>query len=358
MLPLLRLRGQLSLPQKYSVDRSVQRKGSAYAIVLICVVLHSLLLCTDLLAAEWSAIANAKTIITDNVFELSASRRLAYSEDPSQPVRVSVGQPSDVVWEPSLDVRRTSTSALGDSEISLKGDGFLYTNNPIFNHGDYRLQLRQQVASNTWVLLRYRYVPNLFLGPNIERHSGNRLIQEERVTEHAWRMHLEQKLNDRWTATLMGRYGLRLYNEVFSERDTKFYSVGPSIRFQVTSWAALTLDYLYERGLADGRNEPQFADDVSYHQHFVSFGTLFTLTERLSLDLIYVYRLKQFTSSIAGDLFNGTQDQLHQGTAEVHYKLSPAAQVTVGFQRTQRSSSSELRGFFNTNLSLGLQYQF
>ena len=71
-----------------------------------------------------------------------------------------------------------------------------------------------------------------------------------------------------------------------------------------------------------------------------------------------MYRLKQFTSSIVGDVFNGTHDHLHQGTVEVKYKLSPAARLSLGFQRTQRTSSSELRSFFNTNLSLGLQYQF
>ncbi len=330
----------------------------AYAIVLLGVLLLSLFFYSNLPAAEWSAITEAKTIYTDNVFELSASRRLAFSDDPSQPVRVSVGQPSDFVWVPSLDVRRTSSSALGVSEISVKGEGFLYTNNPIFNHGDYRFQVQQQVSPNTSVLFRYRYVPNLFLGPNFERQSGSRLIQEERVTEHAWRMQLEQKLNDRWTAMLMGRYGLRFYNEVFSERDTTFYSVGPSVRFQAFSWLALTLDYIYERGLADGRNEPQFKDDVSYHQHFFSFGTQFTLTERFSLELNYVYRWKEFTSTIAGDPFNGTTDRLNQGTAQLHYKLSPAARLTAGFQRTQRASSLDARSFFNTNGSLGVQYRF
>ena len=336
----------------------VQNKRRADIALLLGVCVLSLLLCADSSAAEWSAIAEAKTIFTDNVFELSASRRLTFSEDPSQPVRVSVGQPSDVVWQPSIDVRRTSTSALGTTQLSFKGDRFIYTNNPIFNHGDYRFQVEQQVAAKTSVQFRYRYVPDLFLGPNFERQSGNRLIQEERVTEHAWRMQLEQKLDDRWTATLMGRFGLRLYNEAFSERDTEFYSVGPSVRFQAFSWMALTLGYIYERGLADGRNEPQFMDDVSYRQHFFSFGTLFTLMERFSLELIYAYRFKQFTSVIVGDVFNGTTDQLHQGTAQVHYTLSPAARLTVGFQRTQRSSSLEARSFFNTNASLGFQYQF
>jgi opacity protein-like surface antigen len=338
--------------------RLLQSPGIDAIVLLGVIVLGPLLLCPDLSAAEWSAIAGAKTLYTDNVYELSASRRLELAENPSQPIAASLTRLSDVVWEPSIDVRRTTSSALGSSELSFKADGFLYTNNPIFNHGDYRAQLHQQVASNTWLLLRYRYAPNLFLGPNFERQSGTRLLTEERVTEHAWRMHVEQKLNDRWTATLVGRYGLRFYNEVFSERDTEFYTIGSSVQLRATSWAALTLDYLYEIGLADGRNEPQFKDDVSYRQHFVSLGTRFRLTEPLSLELTYAYRRKQFTSSVIGDPFRGTMDNLHQGTAEVHYNLSAAARFTVGFQRTQRSSSLAVRDFFNTNTSLALQYRF
>ena len=310
------------------------------------------------IAAEWSAITEAKTLYTDNVFELSAARRLALSEDPSQPIIVPLDRPSDVVWEPSVDVRRTSSSSLGQTELSFKAHGFLYTANPIFNHGSYRVQLNQQVARDTFVLLRYRYVPNLFLGPNTERQTGNRLPEEERVTSHTWRTQLERKLNDRWTVTLVGRYGLRFYNQVFSERDTKFYTIGPRLQLHATPWATITLDYLYERGLAEGRNEPQFKDDVSYRQHFVSFGTVFRLTDPLSLELIYVYRLKHFTSDILGDPQRGDVDNLHQGTAEVHYDLTAAARVTLGFQRTQRSSNIGTRDFLNTNTSLGLQYRY
>jgi hypothetical protein len=327
--------------------------------VLLGICLTALRLCfADQSFAEWSAITEAKVLYTDNVFEFSAARRLQLSEDPSQPVVVPLNRPSDTVWEPSIDVRRTSSSSLGLTEISVKAHGFIFTNNPIFNHGDYRIQVNQQVASDTFLLLRYRYVPNLFLGPNFERQTGSQLPAEERVTSHTWRAQLERKLNDRWTATLVGRYGLRFYNESFSERDTTFYTIGPRVQLRATSWVTFTLDYLYERGLADGRNEPQFKDDVSYWQNFVSFGTVFQLTQPLSLELIYVYRQKHFTTDIPGDPLRGDVDNLHQGTVEVHYDLSSAARVTLGYQRTQRSSNVASRDFFNDNASLGVQYRF
>lgn len=309
-------------------------------------------------AAEWSATAETKALYTTNVFQLSATRRLALGEDPSQPTIVQANEPSDVVWTPTIDVRRTSSNRFGDVEVSAKAHGFLYTDHSIFNHGDYRLQVKQTISPDTSLLVRYRYVPNLFLGPNTERQTGLNLPEEERVTSHAWRLQLERRLTESSVVTLVGRYGLRFYNEVFSERDTNFWTVGPQLRQQVRPWLTLTLSYLYERGLADGRNEPQFKDDISYYQHLVSVGTLFQLSRKLSLDLAYVYRRKEFTSGIVGDSNRGVNDVTNQGTAEFRYLLTDAAAATLGFQRDQRTSNVGTRGFNTTNTWLGFQYRF
>jgi hypothetical protein len=309
-------------------------------------------------AAEWSAITEARTLYTDNVSELSASRRLALSEDPSQPAIVTLQKPQDVVWEPSLDVRRSSATRLGQTELSVKAHGFIYTDHSIFNHGNYRIQLKQDLAPDTSVLIRYRYVPNLFLGPNTERRSGSRLLEEERVTSHIWRAQLERTLNESWTVTVVGRYGLRFYNDAFAERDTRFWTTGPQVAYAVTPWATVTLAYLYERGVADGRDEAQLKDDVSYRQHFVSLGTTLRLGRPLSLDLTYAFRRKEFTSEIAGDANRGVTDTTHQGTVEFRYALSEAASMVIGFQRSQRFSNAAARDFFNTNTSIGLQYRF
>jgi hypothetical protein len=92
--------------------------------------------------AEWSAIAGSKVSYTDNVINFSAARRLKFSEDPSQQTSLPT-QLSDVIWDPSLKVIRSSSSRLGPNELSIKAQGFIYTNNPIFNFNDdvsYRLQ--------------------------------------------------------------------------------------------------------------------------------------------------------------------------------------------------------------------------
>ncbi|MBI5777451.1 MAG: hypothetical protein HY444_08675 [Nitrospirae bacterium] len=306
----------------------------------------------------WAAIAEQKVLYTSNAFQLSSARRLSLSEDPSQPTIVQLDKPSDIVWEPSVDVRRTSSNRLGDLEVSVKAHGFIFTDHAALNHGNYRIQVKQALSPDTSVLLRYRYVPNLFLGPNTERRTGSRLLEEERVTSHSWRLQLERRVTDSSVVTLVGRHGLRFYNEAFAERDTMFWTLGPRLAQQVNSWAGVTLEYLYERGVADGRDQPQFKDDVSYRQHFMSFGTTFELGRPLSLNLAYVYRHKEFTSEIVGDLNRGLIDVTHQGTAEFSYRFTAAATATLGFQHTQRTSNASVRGFNDTNTSLGIQYRF
>lgn len=325
----------------------------------IVVLLLALIGLSGRAGAEWSAIAETKVLYTDNVFELSSSRRLALAEDPSQPAVVSVRKASDVVWEPSLDVRhRSRPTTLGETEVSVKAAGFVFTDNPIFTHGNYRLQVKQALDADTSVLIRYRYVPNLFLGPNTERRTGLRLPEEERVTSHIWRVQLERRLSESVIGTLVGRYGLREFNEVFAERDTTFWSAGPQVDWMVVPRVTLSLAYLFEQGLADGREQTQFRDDVSYRQHFTSIGATVQITEPLALLVGYAYRRKEFTSEIAGDSNRGVVDTTHQGSAEFQYRLSAAAVMTLGIQRSQRTSNVSSRDFFNTNTSFGVQYRF
>ena len=307
--------------------------------------------------AEWSAVAESKVSYTDDVTNFSASRRLKFSEDPSLPTGVPA-KLSDVIWDPSLEVIRSSVSTLGPNELSVKAQGIIFTNNPIFNHGDYRLQFKQGLSPDTSLLLRYRNEPNQFLGPNFERRTGNSLIEEERVSSHTWRTELEHRVSESWTLTLIGRYGLRFYNDAFAERDTKLWTVGPQVRYLVNSRMALSLGYIYERGLADGRGNTQFNDDVLCRLHAISVETDLSLIESLSLRLAYLYRRKDFTSDLLGDTHLNRHDDSHQGMAEFRSRLNPATSLLLSFQRTQRTSTVVTRDFNDTIYSLGGSYRF
>lgn len=334
----------------------------AAVFLLIFVTLGSGAFATAHASAEdtegWSAIAEQKVLYTDNAFQFSSARRLALAEDPSQPTNVQTGKPSDVVWEPSVDVRRASSNRFGKLELSAKAHGFIFTDHSAFNHGNYRIHVKQALSPETSVLFHYRYVPNLFLGPNFERRTGTQSVQDERVTSHIWRAQLERALSDLVSVTMTTRFGLRLYNDVFAERDTFFYTLGPHVDYAVRPDLTLSLGYQYERGLADGRGDTRFNDDVSYRQHFVVAGGDLLLAPKLSLNLQYAFRRKDFTSDLAGDTHLGRRDTTHQGTAELRYAWTDATGITLGFQHGQRTSNVATKDFNDTNTSLGIQHRF
>ena len=339
--------------------RDKKKVLSRLSLLLRLVVLIVLIISVPAAAsADWSAIAEQKTSYTTDALQFSSARRLRFTEDPSQPTGIPLGNPQDVIWEPSLEVLRSSFNNWGSNELSVKAHGYIYTNNPIFNHGDYRIQDRQWLDQDTAILVRYRYVPNLFLGPNFERRTGTRSIQEERLTSHHWRAEVERRVSKDTTVSLVGRYGIRLYNDVFAERDTNFYTVGPHFRHQLSSWLSVTLGYLYERGLSDGRHDVQFNDDVSYFLHLISCGANLSLARNLTLELSYVHVRKTFTSNLVGDTHLDRMDQTHQGQVELGYRFTSSWTGTLGFQRTQRSSTNVLRDFNDSIVSLGAEYRF
>jgi len=313
---------------------------------------------SDATGSDWTAIADTKLSYTTDAFQFSSARRLRFSEDPSLPTVVQVEKPEDVIWEPSLELIRSFSSGSDRTDVAIKAHGYLYTDKPVFNHGDYRFQVRRTLGPDTAVLLRYRHVPNLFLGPNFERRTGRQTIQEERVTTNGWRLELDRRLSERFTATLVGRYGLRTYNEAFAERDTRFLSAGPGLSYQVTPWAKALLNYMYERGIADGAGDLRFNDDVSYRLHHVSGGAELSFKKHWSLALTYTFQRKNFTSDLAGDTHLGRQDNLHQGLIELGYRPKDNLFLTMSYQRTQRSSSNALRDFNDTIYSIGGEYRF
>ncbi len=308
--------------------------------------------------AEWSLETGARLSYTDNAFEFSGSRRNSTDEDPSQPAGRETRNVKDTVWEPALEIKRKWADQHLPTELSVKAQGFLYTETPILNHGTYRVQARQWVDPQTSVLVRYRHTPNLELGTNIERRRGANFVLDEKVTSHVWRVEVERELSHEWTATLVGRYGLRLYQQAFAERDTHFTTIGPRAAYRVSDRFTWVMSYLYERGLADGRGDVRYNDDVSYRQHFLSAGPEFRISDAATLSLLYAYRRKIFTSDLSGDTHFNRSDNTHQGMAELSHVLTRASVVTLGYQRTQRDSTNEIRDFRANLFSIGVRYAF
>jgi hypothetical protein len=308
--------------------------------------------------ADWSVNAAGNLFYTDDVALFSATRRLDLHGDPTQPVLDTslTGQGSDMVFEPDATVTKTFTSQWGRSDVSVRGQSFVYAVNPKFNHASVGVEMLHAFTENTKVRIRYFATPNLLLGDNESRRTDS--IQEERVSSQIGSIRLEQRLSEAWEVRLLGRYGARTYNAAFAQRDTTLWTVGPHVVWHFRPGLAFVLGYHYERGLADGRNQPQFQDDVSYINHYVSVGLEAELTERLSLELGMHFERNIWTTGIPGDERNGGHEDVRQGELTLRYAMTSRWGALLGFQRSERKQSFEHEVVHNTNVSVGAFYLF
>lgn len=321
---------------------------------LIAVVLIGIT--TSSVMAETNFEGRGLLFYTDDVGIFSATRRLTRDEDPTQPALDSIltNQGSDVVFEPDAIARTSLDSRLGTTHLSIRGQGFIYAENPRYNHGTLKVQAVQAFSPDTRLLLRYYYAPNLFLGENEDRQPGGVGLVDEVVTSQIGSARIEQRLTKDVEVRLLTRVGIRRYNDSFAQRDTNFWTIGPHVEWRVSERVKLGLSYHYERGLAEGRNEPQLRDDVSYVNNYVSADIDVEVMTRLTLAAAFHYERNDWTSGIVGDIRNGAHEDVIQGEVMLIQQLTESIRAMAGFQRSNRKQSFEPDSIKNTNVALGI----
>ncbi len=296
--------------------------------------------------AEWSARFDNYLFYTDDAALFSATRRLSRGEDPTQPVvdREVAEQGSDGVYEPELVLRKSFHLFDRSSEFLVRGQGFIFFENTRFNHGTLGVEARHALTPSTEFTLRYYFAPDLFVGFNEVRTPGEPAVKElgsEVVTTNYLAPALAQRVHEDVILRLYSRYGTRRYDEPFKQRDTDFWTIGPHIQWEVSPKVDLTLGYHYERGLADGRNEPELRDDVSYFNHFVTGEATIELMEQLDMELAVHYEYQGWTTGIPDDPRNGEHENVIQGDIEFLYELTDAFELALGAQGQYRKESFE-----------------
>lgn len=326
----------------------------------VAVGIGMLLLFIPAALAEVTLEGRAILFYTDDVGIFSATRRLSRDGDPTQPALDNrlTNQGSDVIFEPQVEIANSFTTQYGTTSLGAQGQGFLYSDHSRYTHGTLRLQALHEFSPETRVRLRYYYAPNLFLGDNEERRSDMERIASETVTSHIWSARVERELMPGLEVRLLGRYGIRRYNEDFSERNTDFWTVGPHVDWHVLSRVKLGVSYHYERGLAEGRHEPQFKDDVSYVNHYTSVDLDIELMERLTLMTAFHYERNNWTSGIPGDERKGAHENVYQGEVILVRRLTDKVRIFAGVQRSSRKQSFESESIKNTNVGLGVAALF
>ena len=310
--------------------------------------------------AEWTVTGTGILFWTDDIGIFSATRRLSRDGDPTQPALDSrlTEKGSSVVFEPQLNISTSLQNRLGTLQLSALGQGFIFTEDARFNQGMLRLQAVQSFSSATRLRLRYEYVPDQFLGDNEDKHPGQTGLVAERLTSNIWSARIEHNLTPDLEVKLLGRFGMRRYNEAFAERDLNFWTLGPHLDWRITPRVKLGLGYHYERGLADGRNQPQLEDDVSYINHYLTADLDIELMKRLSLLMAMHYERNNWTSQIVGDERNGAHENVYQGEAILVYQVDERVRVFTGVQRSNRKESFEPSVVKNTNVGVGISATF
>lgn len=309
--------------------------------------------------AEWSAEVNNSAYYTDDVALFSVTRRLSLKDDPTQPTVDRPNQGGDKVYEPSVELEWSGANALGEIHWSWDAGGYVFVDRSAYTHGLYELQLSQTLPTDTKVSLLYNLVPDLFLGKNLFRQAnGKESEHDEKLTNHYWSLHLDQPLTGTLTIRLLGRYGLRHYNEPFQHRDTRFWTLGPHLEWQIHPGMELLLGYHYEQGTAAHQRAAHFPDDVSYINHYASAEFKIRLLDKLTGVFIFDYETIAFTSRGIDDEHRGASENVYQGEIELLYELDESATVKLGWQHGSRKLTTEQQTVRNNNLWLGLEYVF
>lgn len=307
----------------------------------------------------WSAIGGGSLFYTDDVALFSATRRSSLDGDPSQPVldvsRTGIGK--DMVFEPYVRLSKLIPSSFGETELSVRVRGFVYATNPEFSQASMYLEAIHGFTPRTVLRLRYFTAPDQLLGQT-ELHGSENILQDMRVTSHLGTIRLDHRLSEHWEIQLLGRAGIRNFNDPFVQRDTLLWRIGPHLLYHLNHHARVILGYHYERGLAEGRHEAELHDDVSYVHHFASIGIEADLMEHLELELDFHYERNNFTSGNPDDERFDGHENIFLGSGRLSYQLTDHTALTFMVQRSNRRQNFHQTHDHNTNVSLGAVYRF
>lgn len=320
-----------------------------------------LLLCTTGPAMAELSVTGVGTLFwTDDAALFSATHRSSLDGDPSQPgldvSRTGIGK--DMVFEPHARLSTVVPSSWGNTEFSMRVHGFVYAINPEFSQAGIDLEAAHRFTPQTVLRLRYFTAPDQLLGLTDEHRHEHETVQDIRVTSNLGTVRLDHRLSEHWEIQLLGRAGIRRFNEPFSQRDTLLWSLGPHLIYHMNHHAKVILGYHYERGLAEGRHEVHLHDDASYVHHFASIGFDAELMEHLELDLDFHYERNNFTTGMPEDERFGGHENVYLGTGRLIYHLTDRTTLTLTVQRSNRQMNFHHTHDFNTNVGAGVIHRF
>jgi len=320
-------------------------------------------------AADWQASVESYFHFTTDVSQFSASRRLSHDQDPTQPLIESefANKQDDFVYEPDIEISNTFGTPWGEGDIGIKAEGLIFTENPRFTHPLVGIHFIHELPLDSRLILRYTAIPDLYLGRNQirplpEEHSESvgdesSSLADEEVSTHFWSLGIGHRFSDRINARIYSRYGFRIYEKPFEQRDNHFWTIGIHTELEPIEHLQIVFGYHFERSLSQGRHQPELRDDTSYENHFLTTELVYDLTEILGLELGAHYERNNWTTDLQGDVRKGEHEDITQGEVGVYYRLFPKFRLMAEFQTAFRKESFEPKGEFSYNCSIGFQWE-
>jgi hypothetical protein len=312
--------------------------------------------------------AGLDLIYDDNVWQYSDSDRERFENNPDDPFFQKTNTLDDLIWEPYLFLnlqpfnRTPSTRLLAD----LTGD--FYTQNTALNFGTYRIGLEQGIGDKTHALITYTLTPRIFVGMSRERRGG--VVLGETMTTHVTRFRIERELQD-LDLGLTAHYKFRNYNDAFNEQDSDIYGIGLFTRIYSAHGLKTRLEYLFEQGLAAGRNTRDVCvtinnsticpNDLSYLSNQFVINPEIQINRTLSIAIKYELKYKQFTTNLTNDSNHyNRKDFTHTPGLNVYYEISKSTEAKLGFERVMRrvNNNSDFFSYDENIATVGLSYLF
>jgi hypothetical protein len=167
----------------------------------------------------------------------------------------------------------------------------------------------------------------------------------------------------------MGHYKFKNYNDAFNEQDSDIYGVGIIARLYSAHGMMTRLEYLLERGLAQGRGSRNVCippnnlcpNDLSYLSNQFLIGPEIKLNRALTIGAEYELKYKKFTTPLTNDPNHYRRnDAAHTLGLHAYYEINRAIETRLVLERAMRrtNKSSEFFAYDENSVILGISYLF
>ena len=128
----------------------VNQNDSHLLIIFPLLVLSFLTAFAPPCMAEWELDLRSNAYYTDDVALFSATRRLTRHQDPTQPALDSAlaDQGDGFVYEPMATVTTTFDLMGRNTELLVRGQGFVFVDDSRFNHGSLGVEATHDLTSS------------------------------------------------------------------------------------------------------------------------------------------------------------------------------------------------------------------